>query len=135
MANISDINPLCKNGFLIIYSNGILCLGKVIAMYEKCGQRHAWIENPVGFLDNLSYISMKVYMQVSRRFFSCENSLGGNITIHITPREVVYYLGLRSFTKVNDNYDSLISIDDETISIYDFFNTSSIRESLLKIFD
>ena len=74
MANISDINPLCKNGFLIVYSNGILCLGKVIAMYEKCGQRHAWIEKPVGFLDNLSYISIKIYIQVSHHFFSCENS-------------------------------------------------------------
>ncbi|GBB91541.1 hypothetical protein RclHR1_01890015 [Rhizophagus clarus] len=38
LANISDIYPLCKNGFLIVYSNRILCLEKVIAMYEKCGQ-------------------------------------------------------------------------------------------------
>uniref|UniRef100_U9TVD8 Uncharacterized protein n=1 Tax=Rhizophagus irregularis (strain DAOM 181602 / DAOM 197198 / MUCL 43194) TaxID=747089 RepID=U9TVD8_RHIID len=33
LANVSDINPLCKNGFLIVYSNHILCLGKVITMY------------------------------------------------------------------------------------------------------
>ena len=74
-------------------------------------------------------------MQVSRRLFSCENSAGGNITIHITPHEVIYFLGARSFTKVNDNYGSLISVDDETISIYDFFNMPSVHESLLKIFD
>ena len=134
MANISDINPLIKGGFLIVYSNRILCLGKVIAMYEKCGQRHAWVEKPVGFLDHLSYISIEVYMQVSHCFFSCENSIGRNITIHITPHEIVYFLGTRSFTKVNDNYDSLISVDDETISIYDFFNAPSIHEFLLKIF-
>ena len=132
MANISDINPLCKNGFLIVYSNGILCLEKVIAMYEKCGQRHAWIEKPVGFLDNLSYISIKIYIQVSHHFFSCENSVGGNITIHITPYEVVYFLGTCSYINVNDN---LISVNDETISIYNFFNMSSSREFLLKIFN
>ncbi|CAG8640493.1 1845_t:CDS:2, partial [Dentiscutata heterogama] len=65
----------------------ILCLGKVITMYEKCGERHAWVEKLAGFLDNLSYISIKVYMQVTNRVFSCENLVGGNITIHITPRK------------------------------------------------
>lgn len=79
-ANISDLNPLCENGFLIVYSNRILCLGKVNTMYEKCGERHAWVEKPVGFLDNLSYISIKVYMQVTNRVFSCENLVEGNIT-------------------------------------------------------
>ena len=122
MANISDINPLCKNGFLVVYSNNILCLGKVITMYEKCGQRHAWVEKPAGFLDNLSYISVKIYMQVTYRFFSCENSIGGDITIHITPHEVIYFLGIRSYTNVGIN---LISVDDETISIYEFFINST----------
>ncbi|CAG8712204.1 1288_t:CDS:1, partial [Racocetra fulgida] len=37
-ANIFDLNPLCKNGLLIVYSNRILCLEKVIAIYEKCGE-------------------------------------------------------------------------------------------------
>jgi len=102
LANISDINPLCKNGFLIVYSNGILCLGKVIAMYEKCGQRHAWIEKPVGFLDNLSYISIKIYIQALHRFFSCENSVEGNITIHITPSSLFFRYTLIQYTNVNN---------------------------------
>ena len=101
-------------------------------MYEKCGQRHAWVEKPVGFLDNLSYISIEVYVQVTHRFFTCENSVGGKITIHITPREVVYFLGIRSYTKVEDY---LVSVDDETISIYDYFNMPSSQEILLKIFN
>src|SRR6185369_12091922 len=78
----SDIHPLCKNVFLLVYSNKILCLGKVITFYEKCGQRHAWVEKPAGFLDHLSYISIKVYLPVSQQYFSCEN-FAGDITIHI----------------------------------------------------
>ncbi len=101
-------------------------------MYEKCEQWHAWIKKPVGFLDNLSYISIKIYIQVSHHFFSYENSVGGNITIHITPYKVVYFLGTCSYINVNDN---LISVNDETISIYNFFNMSSSREFLLKIFN
>lgn len=132
MANISDINPLCKNGFLIVYSKNILCLGKVITMYEKCGQRHAWVEKPVGFLDHLSYISIKVYMQVKHRFFSCENLAGGDLTIHISPHEVIYFLGICSYINVNSN---LISVDDITLSIYDYFNMPSSYNYLLKIFN
>ena len=54
-----------QNGFLLVFSNNILCLGKVIAFYEKRGQRHAWVEKPAGLLGNLSYISIKVYLPVS----------------------------------------------------------------------
>ncbi|CAG8742383.1 10792_t:CDS:2, partial [Racocetra fulgida] len=92
LANISDLNPLCKDVFLIIYLNRILCLEKVIAMYKKCGQQHAWVDKPVGFLDNLSYISINVYIQIANRVFSCENLVGGKIAIHITPQEIVYFL-------------------------------------------
>ncbi|CAG8789134.1 14085_t:CDS:2, partial [Gigaspora margarita] len=87
LANISNFNPLCKNGCLVVYSNNILCLGKIIAMYEKCGQQHAWVEKPVDFLDSLSYISIKVYIQVANHIFSYENLAGENIVIHITSHE------------------------------------------------
>ena len=53
-----------------------MCLGKVIAFYEKRGQRHAWVEKPAVFLDNLSYISIEAYIPVSQRYFSCENLAG-----------------------------------------------------------
>ncbi|CAG8799980.1 10813_t:CDS:2, partial [Gigaspora rosea] len=100
-ANISDLNPLCKDGFLIVYLNRILCLEKVISMYEKCGQQHAWVDKPVGFLDNLSYISINIYIQIANRVFSCENLVGGKIAIHITLQEVVYFLGIRSYTDLD----------------------------------
>jgi hypothetical protein len=131
-ANISDIHPLCKNGILLVYSNNILFLGKVITFYEKCGQRHAWVEEPTGFLDNLSYISIKVYLPVSQRYFSCENLAGGDITIHITPREVIYYLGIRSYFNVSPY---LIAVDDETSLIYNHFNMPSTQSFLSSIFN
>ena len=89
-ANISDIHPLCKNVFLFVYSNKILCLGKVITFYEKCGQRHAWVEKPAGFLDHLSYISIKVYLPVSQRYFSCEN-FAGHYNSYYTTRSSLFF--------------------------------------------
>ncbi|CAG8851073.1 19244_t:CDS:1, partial [Racocetra persica] len=104
---------------------------KVIAMYEKCRQRHAWVDKPVGFLDNLSYISINAYTQITNRIFSCENLVGGKIAIHITPQEVVYFLGVHSYANL-DTYNNLISVDDDTISIYNFFNLPSSHELFLK---
>ena len=63
--------------------------------------------------------------------FSYENSVGGNIIIHIIPREVVYFLGMHSYT-INDN---LITVNNETISIYNFFNMPSSQNFLLKNFN
>ena len=70
-------------------------------------------------LDHLSYISIKAYLPVSQRYFSCENLAGGDITIHITPQEVVYFLGIRSYSNINP---CLIAVDDETFLIYNHFS-------------
>ncbi len=109
-------------------------MGKVITFYEKCGQRHAWVEKP-GFLDHLSYISIKAYLPVSQRYFSCENFAGGDITIHITPREVVYFLGIRFYSNIDDINPCLIAVDDETFLIYNHFSMSSTQNFLLNIFN
>ena len=58
--------------------------------------------------------SIEVYIQVSHRFFSRKNLKGEKITIHITPHEIVYSLGICSYTKVHDD---LVLVNDETISI------------------
>ena len=76
-------------------------LSRVITFYEKCGQGHSWEEKPARFLDHLSYISIKAYLPVSQRYFPCKNLAGGDITLHIIPREVVYFLGIRSYSNIN----------------------------------
>ena len=63
----------------------------------------AWVEKPAGFLD-----------PVSQRYFSCENLAGRDITIHITPQEVVYLLGVCFYSHINDINPCLIAVDDET---------------------
>ena len=54
-ANVSDIYYLILGGYLVIYSNNKLCIAQIISIYEKRGQRHAWIQK-ANFLDYLSYI-------------------------------------------------------------------------------
>ncbi|PKC16982.1 hypothetical protein RhiirA5_493395 [Rhizophagus irregularis] len=42
-ANVSNLHPLILNGYLIIYSDKKLCIAQIISMYEKRGERHAWM--------------------------------------------------------------------------------------------
>ena len=60
---------------------------------------------------------------------------GGDITIHTTPREVVYFLGIRSYSNINDINPCLIAVDDETFLIYTHFSMSSTQNFLVNIFN
>ncbi|CAB5378329.1 unnamed protein product [Rhizophagus irregularis] len=40
---ISNVHLLIPNGYLIIYSDKKLCIAQIILMYEKRGERHAWV--------------------------------------------------------------------------------------------
>ena len=59
---MSNIYPLTSNGYLIIYSDKKLCIAQIISMYEKRGERHAWVDKDVEFLVHLSYLSVKIYL-------------------------------------------------------------------------
>ncbi|POG71782.1 hypothetical protein GLOIN_2v1774491 [Rhizophagus irregularis DAOM 181602=DAOM 197198] len=41
LANVTENHPLEDGIFIIILSDNKLCLGKVIAKYQKIGERHA----------------------------------------------------------------------------------------------
>ena len=87
-----------------------MCLGKVIAFYEKRGQRHAWVEKPAGLLGNLSYISIKVYIPVSQTIFFMWKH---GITIHTTPQDIQFiFWGAFSYSNSNVN-SNLILVDNE----------------------
>ena len=64
---------------------------------------------------------------------SCD--CAGDITIHITPREVVYFLGIRFYSNINGINPCLIAVGDETFLIYKHFSMSSTQNFLLNIFN
>ena len=107
-----------------------MCLGKVIMFYEKCEQWHAWVEKPAGFLDHLSYISIKVYhngifiWKFGRRHYNS----------YYTMRSSLFF-GDTFYSNINDINPCLIAVDDETFLIYNHFSMSSTQNFLLNIFN
>ncbi|CAB4439128.1 unnamed protein product [Rhizophagus irregularis] len=51
-----SLETLSNNTLVIDLGLATFILMQKRIFNEKCGQRHAWVEKPVGFLDNLSYI-------------------------------------------------------------------------------
>ena len=127
--NLSMLKKLFVNVVKLFHLESIIkCLGKVITFYEKM-----WARTFVGRKASRIFRSFIIYFYfpVSQRYFSCENLAGRDITIHITPWEVVYFLGICSYSNINT---CLIAVDDETF-LYNHFSQSSTQNFLLNIFN
>ncbi|GES78083.1 hypothetical protein GLOIN_2v1766725 [Rhizophagus clarus] len=131
-ANISQNNPLEIDGFLIIFSDQKLCIGRVLAMYESIGGKHSLILCSVDNIDLVSYISVALVINVyNGSLFTNDCLAGGKLFAHITSKEVVYYLGKSSVTFHNN---SMLTLDSNSLRIYDIFNNSSTNTQFASIF-
>ncbi|CAB4496374.1 unnamed protein product [Rhizophagus irregularis] len=93
LANVTENHLLEDGNFIIILSDNKLCLGKVIAKYQKIGKHHAHINVGVNSIDNLSYISIHLYIHLYGGMFTRQSRIGGYLFTHISYKEIVYHLG------------------------------------------
>ncbi|CAI2177441.1 16198_t:CDS:2 [Funneliformis geosporum] len=92
-ANVLQNNPLEIDGFLIIFSDQKLYIGKLLVMYENIGRKHNYISRSINNIDILSYISLTLFINVyNESLFTNNCHAGGKLFAYITPKEVVYYL-------------------------------------------
>ena len=132
-ANISQSNPLEKDGFLIIFSDQKLYIGRVLAMYENIGGKHGYISRTITNIDVISYISVSLFIDIyNGSFFTNDCHIGGKLFAHITPKEVVYYFGKPDTITFQNN--SMLTLTEKSLQIYNLFNDSKIREQLISIF-
>ena len=66
-------------------------------MYEKRGERHAWVNRDVEFLDHLSYLSVKIYLNFYNNLWTNICKAEGKLVSHILAKEVLYYFDLSFF--------------------------------------
>ncbi|CAB4428108.1 unnamed protein product [Rhizophagus irregularis] len=113
-ANVSQNNPLEKNGFLIIFSDQKLYIGRVIAIYENIGGRHRYILRNITNIDAISYISVSLFIDVyNGLFFTNDCQIGGKLFAHIIPKEVIYYFGKPDTITFQNN--SILTLNEEAL--------------------
>ena len=130
-ANVSSLHPLILNGYLLIYSDKKLCIAQIISMYEKRGERHAWVNKEVEFLDHLSYLSVNLYLNVYNNLWTNTCETGGKLICHISAKEVLYYFNLPPFI---NSQSSFFTLTREALEIFQHFKTPEMLSSLTKIF-
>ncbi|CAG8649117.1 16749_t:CDS:2, partial [Cetraspora pellucida] len=132
--NISETHPLEKNGYLLVWTNGMLYIAKVLAMYQLIGEKHSFVSKSIDNLDSLSYISVSLFINIyGDTLFSNECKTGGKLYTYLKPKEVVYYFGTGTSFTFHSN--SLLILDQKSLEIYLFFRTDNTRSHLVSIFD
>ena len=122
-ANVSKDNPLKIGGFLIFLTSGTFCIGRILAMYQKTGGRHGYVESDVHVIDFLSYISVEVFVNVYNNLFSNVCKAGGILFAHIIPKHVIYYVGFDNDIVHLNN--STLELKQQLFTSFTFFPKNS----------
>lgn len=118
---------------MIIFSEQKLYIGKVLAIYENISGKHAYISYNITNIDAISYISVSLFVDIyNGSIFTNDCQIGGKLFAHITPKEVIYYFGKPDTITFQNN--SMLTLTDEALQIYNFLNSSKTQKKLITIF-
>jgi hypothetical protein len=132
LANVTENHLLEDGNFIIVLSDNKLCLGRVIAKYQKIGKRHAHINIGVDSIDRLSYISIHLYVYLYRGMFTHQSRIGRYLFTHISFKEIVYHLGRLDY--IANEVSDMLTISGEARDIFQFFQKDSVFQKLLCIY-
>lgn len=120
-----------RGGFGIGRANDTIFLFQILALYYKNSNYHSFIESHTN-IDELSYISVKVFFQLRYGLFSSISDGGYIIFTHIPPSSFIYYLGEGNFASFDEKL-GLLTVNNQTSQFFDYFNTPEMKRKLQEI--
>ncbi|CAG8593895.1 19603_t:CDS:2, partial [Gigaspora rosea] len=108
-ANVNPVHPVMRGGFGIGRANDTIFLFQILALYYKNSNYHSFIESHTN-IDELSYISVKVFFQLRYGLFSSISDGGYTIFTHIPPSSFIYYLGEGNFASFDEKLGLLTAL-------------------------
>jgi hypothetical protein len=94
-----------------------MCVGRIIAVYFKAYENHCYIKEAITDLDDISYISLHVYIPI-HRLFSDLTKEECNLLIHHFAFNIIYHIGP---TNVLIEENVLKLLGNEKQYYYDYF--------------
>ena len=132
-AGVSEECQLEDHGLVIAYIGKKLCVGRILAKYQKISDRHSYVRSGVNSVDSLSFISVILYRHLSGSYFTCQSPTGGNLFVYLSFKNVVYYLGKASSFNIT-NYE-MLTLDISDSKIFSFFQQQEVIEILKTIYN
>ena len=63
-ANIFKDFPLLKDNYVFVLYGETMCVGRIVALYFEGYNNHCYTDEPITDLNDVSYISLCVYLPV-----------------------------------------------------------------------
>ncbi|POG67266.1 hypothetical protein GLOIN_2v1779586 [Rhizophagus irregularis DAOM 181602=DAOM 197198] len=104
-ANITQDFPLQQSDYVIALYGTKICIAKIIAMYYEGYGNHCYSQNAVTPIEDLSYISLQVYLPIHLNIFASQTVKGYTLFTHQCPQNIIYHINLNG---VIIGYSSLI---------------------------
>ncbi|GES74758.1 hypothetical protein GLOIN_2v1772310 [Rhizophagus clarus] len=127
-ANITREFPLVKGHYVFVRYGDKMCVGRVISIYFDAYGKHCYADEPVETINDISYISLHVYIPVHNVFSDLVKE-GCNILTHHIPSNIVYHI---SETKVLIDGNILKLKGDEKKYYDEYFGRDDIIEKIMK---
>ncbi|RIB10488.1 hypothetical protein C2G38_2206003 [Gigaspora rosea] len=127
-ANVNQVHLVLQGGFGIGLVNNSIFLFQILALYYKNSNYHSFIESHTN-IDELSYISVKVFSQLRYGLFSLISDSGYAIFAHILPSSFIYYLEEGNFASFDEKL-GLLTINNLISELFNYFNTSNMKQRL-----
>ncbi|CAG8754695.1 22027_t:CDS:2 [Rhizophagus irregularis] len=93
-ANINHNNPLNEQNYVIAYFGVQLCIGQVISSFYEAYGYHSYNQEPITDIENISYLTLKVFTPIIRNIFSAKIEEGQVLITHQCPKNVLYHLDI-----------------------------------------
>ncbi|CAG8791340.1 4603_t:CDS:2, partial [Gigaspora margarita] len=103
----------------------------VLALYYKNTNYYSFIESHSN-VDELFYISAKVFFQLHYGLFSSVSDGGYLIFTHMLPSSVIYYFEKGNFVSFDEKL-GLLTVNNSTLELFNYFNTSEMKRKLQEI--
>ncbi|CAG8781842.1 8194_t:CDS:2 [Gigaspora margarita] len=130
-ANVNPVHPVMRGGFGIGQANDTIFFFQILVLYYKNSNYYSFIESHMN-IDELSYISVKVFFQLRYGLFSSILDSGYTIFTHIPPSSFIYYFGEDNFTSLDEKL-GLLTVNNQTSQLFNYFNTPDMKRKLQEI--
>ncbi|CAB5110484.1 unnamed protein product [Rhizophagus irregularis] len=121
-ANINSHNPLNEQDFVLVVFGLQLCIGQVISSFYEAYGYHSYHQEPITDIENISYITLKVFTPI-RNIFSALTEEGCFLITHQHPKNVIYHLNMQDIKVFDDNTLQLLN---KAKIHYNFFNQKEV---------
>src|SRR4051794_25063781 len=86
-----------------------MCIGQILAVYFEAYSNHYFTEEPITSLDDISYISLHIFVPIHLDLFSDIARKGCNILTHYLASNIFYHI-LPSGVSIEGNILKLIGM-------------------------